>query len=65
VAGLFLKEFVPDSTLWAHPDIAGPAFHEGDPYGYTSQGGTGSGVRTLVQLAEDTATGRHPLGFRA
>jgi leucyl aminopeptidase len=55
VAGLFLKEFVPDGTDWAHLDIAGPAFHEGAPYGYTPEGGTGSAVRTLVQLAEDIA----------
>jgi leucyl aminopeptidase len=31
VAGLFLKEFVPEGTPWAHLDIAGPAFHEGAP----------------------------------
>ncbi len=41
VAGLFLKEFVPDGVRWAHVDIAGPAFHEGEPYGYTPKGGTG------------------------
>jgi leucyl aminopeptidase len=52
VAGLFLKEFVPDGVDWAHLDIAGPAFHEGAPYGYTPEGGTGSAVRTLVRLAE-------------
>jgi leucyl aminopeptidase len=57
VAGLFLKEFVPTGIPWAHLDIAGPAFHEGAPYGYTLQGGTGSAVRTLVQVAEDAATG--------
>ncbi|GAA2108460.1 leucyl aminopeptidase [Actinomadura alba] len=58
VAGLFLKEFVPDGTTWAHLDIAGPAFHEGDPYGYTAKGGTGAAVRSLVRLAEDAAAGR-------
>ncbi|MET9438461.1 leucyl aminopeptidase [Streptomyces sp. NPDC006551] len=57
VAGLFLKEFVPDGVPWAHIDIAGPAFHEGAPYGYTPRGGTGSAVRTLVRLAEDAAAG--------
>ncbi|MGP3971399.1 leucyl aminopeptidase [Streptomyces sp. 6N223] len=56
-AGLFLKEFVPDGTRWAHLDIAGPAFHEGSPYGYTPKGGTGSAVRTLVLLAERAAAG--------
>ncbi|MFK0253092.1 leucyl aminopeptidase [Streptomyces sp. NPDC090445] len=57
VAGLFLQEFVGDGITWAHLDIAGPAFHEGAPYGYTPKGGTGSAVRTLVRLAERTATG--------
>ncbi|WP_418956660.1 leucyl aminopeptidase [Streptomyces tritici] len=57
VAGLFLKEFVGEGIAWAHLDIAGPAFHEGAPYGYTPKGGTGSSVRTLVKLAERTAGG--------
>ncbi|WP_033821736.1 leucyl aminopeptidase [Kitasatospora sp. MBT63] len=55
VAGLFLKEFVAEGIDWAHLDIAGPAFHEGAPYGYTPKGGTGSAIRTLVRFAEDTA----------
>jgi leucyl aminopeptidase len=58
VAGLFLKEFVPDGVRWAHVDIAGPAFHEGEPYGYTPKGGTGAAVRMLVQVATDAADGR-------
>ncbi|MFE9952648.1 leucyl aminopeptidase [Streptomyces sp. NPDC005531] len=57
VAGLFLQEFVGEGIAWAHLDIAGPAFHEGAPYGYTPKGGTGSAVRTLVKLAERTAAG--------
>ncbi|MFJ3902105.1 leucyl aminopeptidase [Streptomyces sp. NPDC090025] len=57
VAGLFLKEFVGEGITWAHLDIAGPAFHEGAPYGYTPKGGTGSAVRTLVRLAERHADG--------
>lgn len=56
-AGLFLKEFIGDGITWAHLDIAGPAFHEGAPWGYTPKGGTGSAVRTLVRLAERTAAG--------
>ncbi|WP_326591233.1 leucyl aminopeptidase [Streptomyces sp. NBC_01294] len=56
-AGLFLQEFVGEGITWAHLDIAGPAFHEGAPFGYTPKGGTGSAVRTLVRLAERTATG--------
>ncbi|WP_030145083.1 leucyl aminopeptidase [Spirillospora albida] len=57
VAGVFLKEFVPDGVRWAHLDIAGPSFHKGEPYGYTPKGGTGAATRTLVQIAEDLAAG--------
>ncbi|MBO0831824.1 MAG: leucyl aminopeptidase [Actinobacteria bacterium] len=58
VGGLFLKEFVPDGVRWAHVDIAGPAYNEGEAYGYTPKGGTGAAVRTLVQIAADVAEGR-------
>jgi leucyl aminopeptidase len=62
VAGLFLREFVGhvdgsgDGELlpWAHLDIAGPAFTD-KAHGYTSKGGTGIGVRTLLALVEDVA----------
>lgn len=57
VAGLFLREFVGEGISWAHLDIAGPAFNDGGPFGYTPKGGTGSAVRTLVRLAELTASG--------
>jgi leucyl aminopeptidase len=57
VAGIFLREFVNEGTRWAHLDIAGPAFHESAPFGYTPKGGTGSAVRTLLALAEKTAEG--------
>ncbi|WP_405538125.1 leucyl aminopeptidase [Streptomyces sp. NBC_00075] len=57
VAGLFLREFVGEGITWAHLDIAGPAFNEGGPFGYTPKGGTGTAVRTLVRLAELTAVG--------
>jgi leucyl aminopeptidase len=57
IAGLFLKEFVGEGITWAHLDIAGPAFHEGAPFGYTPKGGTGAAVRTLVSLARRTADG--------
>jgi leucyl aminopeptidase len=50
-AAAFLREFVADGIPWAHLDIAGPAFNEGDPWGYTPKGGTGTAVRTLLQLA--------------
>jgi leucyl aminopeptidase len=58
VAGLFLREFVPAGVRWAHLDIAGPAFNESAAYGYTSKGGTGAAVRTLVQLTLDVAEDR-------
>jgi leucyl aminopeptidase len=58
VGGLFLREFVPPGTRWAHLDIAGPAFNEQKAYGYTPKGGTGAAVRTLVQVAVDVADGR-------
>ncbi len=49
-AGLFLKEFVGEAIPWAHLDIAGPAFFEAeDPD--QPRGGTGFGVRLLVELA--------------
>jgi leucyl aminopeptidase len=57
VAGIFLKEFVAKGQTWAHLDIAGPAFNESGPFGYTPKGGTGSGIRTLLRLAERSADG--------
>jgi leucyl aminopeptidase len=48
VAGLFLQEFV-DGVPWVHLDIAGPSWSESDD-GYTPKGGTGVGVRTLLEL---------------
>jgi leucyl aminopeptidase len=55
VAGLFLKDFVAPETPWLHLDIAGPAYNEKYPHGYTPVGGTGVALRTLVALAEATA----------
>lgn len=55
VAGLFLQEFVADGVPWAHVDIAGPAFNQGSPHGYTPKGGTGAATRTLVGLIEAQA----------
>ena len=53
-AAAFLREFVGELP-WAHLDIAGPSFNEGSAYDYTPVGGTGAGVRTLVQLATELA----------
>jgi leucyl aminopeptidase len=58
VAGLFLREFVPEGVRWAHLDIAGPSFNDSSPHGYTPKGGTGAATRTLVQVAQDMAEGR-------
>lgn len=46
-AALFLKEFAGD-TPWVHLDIAGPARSEADDFEWP-RGGTGVGVRTLVE----------------
>ena len=48
IAGLFLREFAGD-VPWAHLDIAGPAWADEDD-GPVSKGGTGFGVRTLLEL---------------
>jgi leucyl aminopeptidase len=55
MAGLFLREFVPDEVAWAHLDIAGPAWNRDSPWGYTPKGGTGVSVRTLGALLTDIA----------
>jgi leucyl aminopeptidase len=56
-AGWFLAEFIGngkngDPIPWAHLDIAGPAFNDKAPWGYTPKQGTGFGIRTLVGIAE-------------
>ena len=59
LAAAFLREFVgthDDRPIpWGHLDIAGPAYNNEAPYGYTPKGGTGFGVRTLLCLAESRA----------
>ena len=49
-AGIFLKEFV-GKVPWAHLDIAGPSRAEADD-AYLCRGGTGFGVRTLIELVQ-------------
>ena len=51
-AGLILSEFVADGIPWVHLDIAGPAWTDGDS-AESRKGGTGFGVRTLVELARN------------
>jgi leucyl aminopeptidase len=48
IAALILQEFVAD-VPWAHLDIAGPAFAESDNL-ICPKGGTGFGVRTLINF---------------
>ena len=56
--GVFLREFVADGVQWAHIDVAGPAYHSGEPTGHWSKGGTGVPVRTLLTLIEMIAAGK-------
>ncbi|PIR47902.1 leucyl aminopeptidase [Candidatus Uhrbacteria bacterium CG10_big_fil_rev_8_21_14_0_10_50_16] len=49
-AGLFLKKFVDPAIPWMHLDIAGPAFAEREYLSYVPYGGTGAGVRTVLQM---------------
>jgi leucyl aminopeptidase len=53
--GVFLREFVGEGVEWAHIDIAGPAYHTGEPTGYWTKGGTGVPVRMLLTLVDDVA----------
>ncbi len=50
VAALFLREFVGEDIPWAHLDIAGTAWTDTDDV-ETPRGGTGYGVRLLLELA--------------
>ena len=52
-AALLLARFV-EGVPWAHLDIAGPARAEEDA-GVLVRGGTGYGVRTLLELLEGWA----------
>jgi leucyl aminopeptidase len=53
--GVFLGAFVPDGLPWVHIDIAGPAYHTGEPTGHLTKGGTGVPVRLLLELIDDIA----------
>jgi len=48
VAGLFLQEFVADSIPWAHIDVGLAVYSEKDG-GLATKGGTGFGVKLLVE----------------
>jgi leucyl aminopeptidase len=51
IGGIFLSRFV-EKTPWIHLDIAGPAFIEKERP-YTPKGGTGIGIRLVVQMLRD------------
>jgi leucyl aminopeptidase len=60
--GIFLREFIGKKSAnsnqtidWAHLDIAGPADNDGAGYGYIPKGASGSYVRTLITIAEQSA----------
>ncbi len=50
-AGLFLQEFVGAGIPWAHIDIAGTAWWSEGDNAENTNGGTGYGVRLLLELA--------------
>jgi leucyl aminopeptidase len=50
-AGLFLQEFVPEKTAWAHLDIAGPFIRDKE-WKYYEAGAIGFGLKTLIDVAE-------------
>jgi leucyl aminopeptidase len=49
MGGLFLAEFVPPEIEFAHIDIAGPSFFEKSTISYIPSGGSGYGVRLLLE----------------
>ena len=51
IGAIFLSKFV-EKTPWVHLDIAGPASIEKEKP-YIPRGGTGAGVRLLIQLLRD------------
>lgn len=51
-AAMFLKEFVPEKTPWAHLDIAGTAWCDSPRYDCV-KGATGVGVRLLANLLKN------------
>ncbi|MCX4776091.1 hypothetical protein [Streptomyces sp. NBC_01264] len=52
VAAEFLRHFAPVGVPYLHVDLAGPAYNMGEPYDGVPAGGTGYGVRTLIELMD-------------
>jgi leucyl aminopeptidase len=55
IGAIFLKQFIPPKTPWAHIDIAGPCLVE-SAQSYKPAGGTGVMVRTLLRYLQDHAS---------
>lgn len=53
-AAAFLREFT-DGLPWGHLDIAGPGYNTGSAHGFTTPGGTGFGVTTMVEYVAGLA----------
>lgn len=53
-AAAFLENFVEEGIPWAHFDIAGTAWNQGQRYSYLpAKGATGSVIRTFIELAKN------------
>jgi leucyl aminopeptidase len=52
-AAQFLKRFIEDNTVWAHLDIAGVAWQDGEQKVQVPSWGTGWGVRLLNRLVKE------------
>lgn len=53
-AAAFLENFVEEGIPWAHFDIAGTAWNQGQRYSYLpAKGATGSIIRTFIELAKN------------
>lgn len=50
IAAAFLEEFIDRKTKWAHLDIAGPAIITKSNKYYIPKGGSGFGVKTIIEL---------------
>jgi len=51
-AGEFLRQFTED-TKWAHLDIAGTAYEDGQGRMYFGHGATGAGVRLMTHFLQN------------
>ena len=52
-AAQFLKRFIESGTVWAHLDIAGGAWQDGEQKPLIPSWGTGWGVNLLNQLVRE------------